>query len=377
MQAISTYGTLLSQLNAINTTSALSQKYSNQLSSGNKATDLADNADRTQVLDLTVTKAKRESYAKSCTLAGTTTAEYTASLSNLETVITNALKAVQGVQGTYSGISSQSSATDETSVNTLAAFTDLGQTIDQTMKEVTVALNDQSASGGAYLYSGLRDPTANPSPAYTTPSVTDLTALPYFLGANSPPPNPAGTSIAGYTPPANAVDPPATTDLPTYDADFAASRPAASAALVSMATGSRRVTIDDAETVSVGITSTNGTFQDLINGLRAAKTATDQAGTYTTGDRDAFVNLAYSSLSQALDGIRGLENQNSVADAALQTKAAEHTDDLNLIGTRLDSLVGVDTTTVTVQLAAANNQLTASYKATASMLGLSLLNYLK
>ena len=44
------------------------------------------------MLDLTVTKAKRESYAKSCTLAGTTTAEYTTSLSNLETIIKKSKK---------------------------------------------------------------------------------------------------------------------------------------------------------------------------------------------------------------------------------------------------------------------------------------------
>ena len=377
MQAISTYGTLLSQLNAINTTSALSQKYSNQLSSGNKATDLSDNADRIQVLDLTVTKAKRESYAKSCTLAGTTTAEYTTSLSNLETIITSALKSVRSVMGTYTGVSSASGSTDETAVNALSAFTSLGQTIDQTMKEVAVSLNEQSASGGAYLYSGLRDPTANSTPSYTVPTVSDLGSLPYFLGANSPAPNPAGTSIAGYTPPANAVDATATGDLPTYDADFAASRPGASATLVSMAGASRKVTVDDKETVSVGISSTNSTFQDLINGLRAAKTAADQAGTYTTDDRDAFTTLAYSNLSKALTGIRQLENQNSVADAALQNKNTQHTNYLDLITARLDGLVGVDTTTVTVQLAASNNQLTASYKATSTMLGLSLMNYLK
>ena len=121
----------------------------------------------------------------------------------------------------------------------------------------------------------------------------------------------------------------------------------------------------------------NSTFQDLINGLRAAKTAADQAGTYTTGDRDTFVNLAYSNLNKALDGIRALENQNSLTDATLQNKAAQHTTDLNMIGTRLNDLVGVDTTTVTVELAAANNQLNASYKVTSTMLGLSLMNYLK
>ena len=377
MTAISTYGSLLSQLTAINNTTTLSQKYSLQLSSGTVATDLSQNADRTQVLDLGVDQAKRQGYVKSCTLAATTTSEYSTSLSNVETLITNALKAVSSTKGSYSGVSSSSSDTDETAVNALSAFTDLGQTINQTMKEVQVDLNEQSGSGGAYLYSGLRDPTSNPNPTYTVPTVTDLASLPYFLGTNSGAPNPAGTTISGYTPPSNAVDDYATTDLPTYDADFASTRPGASSDLVSMATGSRQVTVDDNETVSYGITSTNTTFQDLINGLRAAKTACDQAGNYTTDDRDTFMNLSYACLNKALTGIRALENQNSVADAAIQNKQTQHNTDLNLMTTRLDSLTAVDSTSVTVELAAANNQLTASYKATSSMLGLSLMNYLK
>jgi len=50
---------------------------------------------------------------------------------------------------------------------------------------------------------------------------------------------------------------------------------------------------------------------------------------------------------------------------------------LGVIDTRLNSLIGIDTTQVTVELATANNQLQASYKATASLLGLSLLNFLR
>ena len=65
MQAISTYGSLLSQLNAINSTSALSQKLSSQLSNGTKALDLSENPDHAQILDLSETQAKLNSYTKS------------------------------------------------------------------------------------------------------------------------------------------------------------------------------------------------------------------------------------------------------------------------------------------------------------------------
>ena len=382
MQAISTYSSLLTQINTMTSTSQLTQKLSYELSSGTKAVDLADNPDRQQVLDLTVSKDKREGYIKSCTLAAVTTSEYSVSLKNLETLATNAMKSVESLRTTYTGISSASGSTATTATDALSAFSDLGQTIDQAMTEVTVGLNERTASG-AYLYSGLRQPTGASSPATTLPPVSDLTQLPYFLGSTSSAPNPAGTTVSGYTPPSNAVDAYTTPasgsnpDLPAYDADFGASRPAASSALVAMATGTQKVTIDDKESVTLNITSNATAFQDLINGLRAAKTAADQAGTYSTADRDTFMNLAYSSLTKAVDGIRTLENQNSVTDAAVQNKSTQHTDSVNLMTSRLDTLVGVDTTTVTVQLATLNNQLSASYKATASLLNMSLMNYLK
>ena len=138
MQTISTYGSLLTQLNAISSTNTLTNRYSNELSTGNIATDLSDNPNRQQVLDLTETNAKMQSYTKSCTLASITTSEYTNSLSSLETQITTALKSVQGLQGVYTNQSSAATDTSETAVNALQAFTNLGQTIDQTMTEVSI-----------------------------------------------------------------------------------------------------------------------------------------------------------------------------------------------------------------------------------------------
>ncbi len=383
MQAAATYASLLSQITAMTTTSALSQKLSNQLSNGVKAVDLADNADHGQILDLTTSKAKRTNYAKSCTTAAVTTSSYSDSLTSLMTLAKNALGSVQTAKTSYTGISSAGGATSQSATDALQAFTTLGTTVTQYMQEASIDLNEQTADGNGYLYSGLRTPTSVSTPSYTTPTVVDLTQLPYFLGATSPAPNPAGTTIAGYTPPTNAVDTTTTAvgganaDLPTYDADFSASRPAASAALLNLAYGTQKVTIDDNQTVNVGISSTASAFQDLVNGLRAAKTAADQAGNYSTADRDQFMTLAYSSLTKAVTGLQALQNQNSLTDATVQGKNTQHEDWLSLITNRLDSLNAIDTTTVTASLAAANNQLTASYKATASLLSLSLVSYLK
>ena len=101
------------------------------------------------------------------------------------------------------------------------------------------------------------------------------------------------------------------------------------------------------------------------------------------------MSQAFSFLTRAINGgldqtnntwdggLRDLEQKNSLTELSMQTKADTHNANLNIINTRLDQLVGIDTTTVTVDLATANTQLQASYKATASLLGMSLMNYLK
>ena len=370
MNAISTYGSLLYQMSAINNTSSLSNKFSAQLSSGLKSQDLSGNPDHITILDLTGTTNKLTSYAKTCTLASITTSEYTNSLSSIETLTTTAKKAIMGLVGTYQGIPSN----DGTSPGTLSAFTDLGATITQTMKELEISLNEQAASGGAYLYSGLRDPSQQAQVAGVT---NPGTLYPYSI-----PPVTDSTTWTAFTNTPPAVDPIATNNgsatdgLPMYDADTANG---GVQAVRNMAYGTKSVTIDDKETLSLNITSNDQAFQSLINGLRAAKTACDNASSpaFSTSDRDTYINLAFSNVSKALDGVRALENKNSINTVTLNNKLTQHTNTLNLIGTRLNNLTAVDQTTATVQLAAANNQLQASYKVTGTMLGLSLMNYLK
>ena len=416
MQPLSTYSSLLTQNNIMINTTLLTTKLSNELSTGKRALDLADNPDRLTVLDLTQTKNDKSSFLKSCTLGQITTSQYTVSLQHIEKVATTALKSVQDLMSASKGRPSPSGSTIPTEQDMLNQYSALSNTITQALADMTISLNEQSSSGGGYLYSGLRNPSGIPT--YSVPPVRDLTTLPYFLGdvaeipANTTlpqwPPAPA-TAVVPPTgplagPPFTAAVDPITTatatvppqpgqeglDLPTYDSDYAKADPAPPLpTLLSMAWGTQKLTIDTNETVNLNINSTDPTFQTLINGLRAAKTAADQAGTYSTDVRDLYMNKAFSYLTKALNGgpdpnsghwiggIRGLEQKNSLTELAIQTKSDLHTTDLNLINQRLDLLVGVDSTTVTVQLATANNQLQAAYKVTASLLSMSLINYLK
>ncbi len=396
MLPLSTYSALLTQNNAMINTSALTTKLSQELSTGKKAIDLADNPDRQTVLDLTQTKNDKEGYVKSCTIGQITTSQYDVSLQHIESVATTALKSVQDLMSSSNGLPSPSGSTVPAEQDMLSQFNALSQTITQALSDTTISLNEQSSSGGGYLYSGLRNPSGVPT--YAIPPVRDLNSLPYFDSPSGIAPNPPDPVAAYPAPPtpAGSVDPTVTAPgganpgLPTYDGDYG--KPAPAAPLPdqqTMAWGVQKLTIDTNETVNLTISATNPAFQNLVNGLRAAKTAADQAGTYTTAERDQYMSEAFSCLTRAINGgldpttntwdggIRDLENQNALTATSMQTKSDTHTADLNIIDTRLDSLVGVDTTTVTVELATADNQLQAAYKATASLLGMSLMNYLK
>ncbi len=407
MQPLSTYSALLTQNNAMINTSQLTTRLSQELSTGKRAVDLADNPDRQTILDLTITKNDKEAYVKSCTLGQITTSQYTVSLQHIETIATTALKSVQDLMSATKGLPSTNNPADD---GIRSQYMNLSATLATAMKDLTISLNEQSSAGGGYLYSGLRNPSGVPT--YSTPPVRDLNTLPYFISPSGAAINAPGTSMDPTTAvppppnpdPATKCDPTvtatgATAGLPTYDSDFNLATQALSPLTtaggqampspLAMAWGVQKLTIDANETVNLNIGATAPAFQNMINGLRAAKTAADQAAYYPTNERDQFMSQAFSFLTRSINGgldqttntwdggIRDLEQQNSLTELSMQTKSAVHTSDLNIINTRLDSLVGVDTTTVTVQLATANNQLQASYKATASLLGMSLMNYLK
>jgi flagellin-like hook-associated protein FlgL len=409
MQPVSTYGAILTQINTMNSSSQLVQKLSLELSSNNQGVNLADNSNRAQVIDLTSTKDQLNSYISSCTLGNVTTSLYTNSLTNILSIAKTALSAVQSLQGEYTGQASPVPASQTTQEQTDAynAFQTLGQTINQSMTETTIGLNEQSPSG-SYLYAGLRNPTNNPpktaggTPSYNLPPVVDLTKLPYFASTNgtlpgATAPSPANpTALASYVPAAGSldqsyattqaanpglVDPPATSasgTLPVYDTDYNTGSPVGNySTAAKLAWGNQNVTIDQNQTQTLNITSNNAAFQNLVNGLRAAKTACDQAGNYSTADRDSFMSQAYSSLSKAVSGIEGLQQTNGLSQLAFQSASQTHNSNLSLVTTQLDDDVAVNTTTVTAQLASVNSQLQSSYKVTSDLLSMSLINYLK
>ncbi|MBI1209144.1 MAG: hypothetical protein GC191_17870 [Azospirillum sp.] len=409
MLPISTLGFISRQTVAFTNTRSLSEDLAHQLSTGLKAVDLADNPDRLRILDLRTTKSNRESYLTSIDIATTTVDANKVALDHLKQVVKDVLDNVRKV-------SANTSALDPTQPNfdPEQQFAQLSSFINAAMADVTVTMNERV--GDSFLFSGSRV-----SLPYATPPVADLTnkaLVPDFTTAYPLPAvqvddptslipldiRPATfTAPSGYAGvgPNDATGNPVVQLLPIYDSDANTADPAGLQTVVQQAWLSPNATIDDNQTVSYKFTSVDATFQHLMNGLRAARTATDHASPSSTpageqlsvADRNAYFALAVSSLDKALNGdpnnaaiappmpstlgLTGMIVKNDLAQLTLSSKETFHKDQISLLTTKLERLEGIDSADVTAKLAAANNQLEASYQATSSLLHLSLLNYLK
>jgi len=395
---ISTLGFINQQLDAITSGRKLVDTYSLQMSTGKKAVDLADNPDRLQILDLRSLKTSRESYLTSITMATTTVNANKLALDHLTDLATKLLAQVTTIAGGTSTFDPAKPNFDPTQ-----QFNQLSSYVNSVSSEVTATLNEKI--GDSYLFGGSRS-----SLPYSTPPVVDLTnksLVPDFSTVYTTPQvddplnlTPANaSSSASYVAP---VGPPpkynpttsALQNLPIYDADVNQATPAAPLqSRDKQAWLSPKVTIDEGQSVDYRFTSVDPTFQQLINGIRAARTAADNASTLSVADRNSYLQLAVSSLNKALYGdtnnpaitaprpatlgLRGMGSKNDLTLVTLNTKQDYHNQTINLVTSKLDSLEGINDTEVAVKLSAANYQLEASYKATSSMLGLSLMNYLK
>lgn len=390
MQPISSYSLVNRQTQTITNTRSLALMFTEQMSTGRKSVDIADNEQRIQILDLRASQRNINSYSQSIALGLTTTAVYKTSLTGIEKIATDAFDRIRNVKSFMTGRASSNLA-DPVELDLYNKYQDLGQFIGQAMTELGNALNEKN--GDLYLYGGARYPNASatqPVPNYAGPPVRPLTSLPYLHSPNVAN-NPASPAPAGYPAPndaAAAIDTLAAATvvspvLPEYDTDFGAVSPPVGAnppgpypAQGTLAWNSQQLTIDTNRTVNIGITSTNSAFQDLIYGLRAAYTASQQAANYPTADRDAYIDNAMGAFSRAVDGLRTLSNQNELTDLAMQAKDKQHKNNNGVLTKRLEGLEGIDTAEVAMKLNQANTQLEASYKATATLLNMSLMNYL-
>ena len=79
----------------------------------------------------------------------------------------------------------------------------------------------------------------------------------------------------------------------------------------------------------------------------------------------------------AIDGLRTLKNSNSLNQVRLSDMRKDHKEILTATEGLIGDVTNVDLAEVSAKVTAAQNTLQASYKVTASMMSLSLLDYLR
>jgi flagellar hook-associated protein 3 FlgL len=237
----------------------------------------------------------------------------------------------------------QVSPTNPTAIPTLQAL------INGLQTDVGATLNTQI--GNSFLYSGTRfntqpvvdltqlAPPAVPTPF--TPVVPNTVALPS-------PPNAPGTFNS---------------PLPTYDTQSPAVDPN------NQAYATQTLNVSPTSTVTFGITSNNPSIQALVYALSEA-----QAGTNATGaTQTQFFANATSALQTAITGIQALQAQNDNSEVVIKSQQSVQNQTIDNLQNQLGNLQDVDAATVATQLTNVENQLNDSFKATASIINLSIL----
>jgi|GEM_PF-2611269 flagellar hook-associated protein 3 FlgL len=306
---------------------------SQQLNTGLISTSLAGYGTAAPtILNLTDTVGETQAFIANGTEVNTSLTAYDTSLSEL------------GSDASQLGTAlSQVSPADPNSITTMQAL------ITGLQADVGATLNSQV--GNTYLYSGTR---------YNTQPVVDLTKL-------APPAVPAAfvavvpNTVALASPP-NPVDT-FNSPLPTYDTQSPAVDPN------NQAYASQTLNVSPTQTVTYGITSNDPSIQALVYAMQEA-----QAGTNATGaTQTQFFANANSALQTAISGIQNLQQQNDNNEVVIKDQQSVQTQTISNLQSQLGNLQNVDATTVATELTNVENQLDASFKATSTILNLSIL----
>jgi ribonuclease HI len=162
------------------------------------------------------------------------------------------------------------------------------------------------------------------------------------------PPNPPGTFNS---------------PLPTYDTQSPAVDPN------NQAYATQTLNVSTTAKVTFGITSNDPNIQALIYALKEA-----QAGTNATGaTQTQFFANANSALQTAISGIQSLQAQNDNNAVVIKNQQSVQNQTVNNLQSQLGNLKNVDAATIATQLTDVENQLSDSFKATASIINLSIL----
>jgi flagellar hook-associated protein 3 FlgL len=129
-----------------------------------------------------------------------------------------------------------------------------------------------------------------------------------------------------------------------------------------------QVSVD--HTVSYGVTADNPAFEKAFRAI-------NMLATFPGVLDDATLETAYNLITTALDDVTVVQSKLSVTSATLESAVVTQDEYQLFVATNISNIKEVDAAELTVQLAAYDTQLQASYGALAKIQSLSLASYLR
>jgi len=261
-------------------------------------------------------------------------------VSSMQTVSTR-LNVYDATMTDMENIASQAStlAAQNSNINT-SQVGSLQQQAQSLLQQVTTDLNQQVA--GRYIYAGTR---------YATQPVIDAQSI---LGLATPATN--------FSPVDNSQLPPYDTNSGTVDAN-----------LIASAWAQDKVTVDTNDTLTYGVTSTQGGFQRLVAGLQLIYAATQTADPVTY---QQDMTAASGILSTSLTDIQGYHSGVAAATNTLTQEQATQSQNIDNLQNQISNVQSVNLSQVGTELNLLQTQLQASYSATSTLIQNSILKYL-
>lgn len=330
--AISSLGRYMESLGQMQAGNLQVQQLTQELNTGTKSVSLAGyGSSATTILNLQDMVQETQTWISNSTSINTTLQAYGNSLGQLTTDATT-------LQNTLSAMANPPTAEQLSNLKTLV-----------TGLEADVGATLNSQVGDTYIFAGTR---------YSTAPVVDLTQL-------AVPTTPAAITLAS-----GSATPPT---IPNYDTAYAGTSPPGQVTTGTPYYAQQQANIAVGVTLTYGVTSNDPSIQQLVYALGQAAGA---VASTTTANTTQFIANAQSALSTALSGLATLTDQNDQNQVTIKNEQAVQNQAIATMQSQLGDLTQVDTATVATQLTAVENQLNATYKATSTLLNLSLLTYL-
>jgi len=329
-ESISSLSTVTESLALMQATEQQVDKLAQQNSTGTQSISLSGyGTQASTILNLNSSIAETQSWLSNSTQVNTYLSAYNSALGELSNDATQLQTALASF-GTGGGTST----------------TDLATLINGLQADVTATLNTQV--GDRFIFAGTR---------YTTAPTVALSSLPV-------PTTPAAISIAS-----SSTTPPT---IPEYDVDYASTTNGQVTSGKPYYAG-QTATIGNNETVSYGVSADSSTIQTLVYALQQAQAATQ---TSSTTNSAAFIANAKSAVATAITGLSTLSERNTTSQTTISSAQSVQKASVSLLQNQVDDITQVDSATIAAELTAAENQLQGSYKATSTLLNLTILTYL-